>query len=188
MDSSKIFSRGKIRALPSPYFKSKPTGDRIELIDIEHIFTSEADTALTPKRIYKLYMDKVELEITEYNNTYGSASINTGLMQYEFDDFDETNDSLMLANVTKKFGGTEFTENITFTKGNIKAVENDNNELLYFQIRQPIIMRGSIYKPTDPFKLVDNQPIVGIATYEFYPRRKISAKDISDIGIWKRVK
>jgi hypothetical protein len=109
-------------------------------------------------------------------------------MRYEFDRFIESNDSLTLFNVSKKFGGKVFSENTSFEKGNIKIVENDAKKLLYIQIKQPIVERGSIFKPTSPFELVPNQPIVGIATYEFYPRDSLTTENLSEYGLWRRIK
>jgi len=190
LDSTEIFSLDKIIDFPTEYFNSKPKGENLDLIKINYGSspTTEKDTVLTPIKIYKKKINGSELSVTEYNLTYGSATINTGLMRYEFDSFEESNDSLTLFNVIKEFGGKAFSENPSFEKGNIKIVENDDKKLLYIQIKQPIIERGSIYKPTSPFELVPNRPIVGVATYEFYPRDSLTTEKLSEIGLWRRVK
>ena len=190
LDSTEKFSLDKIIDFPTEYFKTKPTGKILDLIKINYGSTSttEKDTILTPVKKFKKTINGAELLVTEYNLTYGSATMNTGLMRYEFDSFEESKDSLTLFNVTKSFGGKSFSSNPSFEKGNIKIVENDNKKLLYIQVEQPIIERGSIYKPTSPFELVPNQPIVGVATYEFYPRDSLTTEKLSEIGLWRRVK
>lgn len=190
LDSTEDFSLDKIIDFPTEYFKTKPTGKILELIKINYgnSPTTEKDTILTPVKNYKTKINSAELLVTEYNLTYGSATMNTGLMRYEFDTYEETKDSLILFNVVKKFGGKEFSINPSFEKGNIKIVENDNKKLLYIQVNQPIIERGNIYKPTSPFELVPNQPIVGVATYEFYPRDSLTTEKLSETGLWRRIK
>lgn len=190
LDSTEKFLLDKIVDFPTEYFLSKPKGKSLDLIKINYSSspTTEKDTVLAPVKTYKKKINGTELTVTEYNLTYGSATINTGLMRYEFDTFKESNDSLTLFNVTKKFGGKNFSENPSFEKGNIKIVENDDKKLLYIQINQPIIERGSIYKLTSPFELVPNQPIVGLATYEFYPRDSLTTENLSEFGLWRRIK
>ncbi len=190
LDSTENFSLDKIIDFPTEYFKTKPKGKNLYLIKINYGSnpTTEKDTILTPIKSYKEKINGAELSVKEYNLTYGSATINAGLMRYEFDRCEESNDSLTLFNVTKTFGGKLFSHNPSFLKGNIKIVENDDKKLLYIQIKQPIIERGSIYKPTSPFELVENQPIVDVATYEFYPRDSLTTEKLSEIGLWRRVK
>lgn len=190
LDSTEKFSLDKIIDFPTEYFQTKPKGGNLTLIKINYGTnpTTEKDTVLTPIKRYKEKINGSDLTVTEYNLTYGSATMNTGLMRYEFDNFKETSDSLTLFNVIKKFGGKIFSENPSFEKGNIKIVENDNKRLLYIQINQPIIERGNIYKPTSPFEIVYNQPIVGVATYEFYPRDSLTTEALSETGLWRRVK
>lgn len=190
LDSTEKFSLDKIVDFPTEYFFSKPKGKNLDLVKINYGSspTTEKDTILTPIKIYRKKIKGTELSVTEYNLTYGSATINTGLMRYEFDRLEESNDSLTLFNVTKKFGGKDFLENTSFEKGNIKIVENDDKKLLYIQIKRPIIERGSIYKPTSPLELVPNQPIVGVATYEFYPRDSLTTENLSEFGLWRRIK
>jgi hypothetical protein len=190
LDSTESFSLDKIIDFPTEYFKTKPTGKILELIKINYdsIPTIEKDTILTSVKNYITKINGAELSVTEYNLTYGSATMNTGLMRYEFDTYEETKDSLTLFNVTKNFGGKLFSSSPSFEKGNIKVVENDNKKLLYIQVNQPIIERGNIYKPTSPFELVANQPIVGVATYEFYPRDSLTTAKLSETGLWRRVK
>lgn len=188
LDSTKNFTLDKIVDFPTNYFKKKPTGNHLELIKLNHIETTEKDTLLTPVKNYKTKVNDTQLTVTEYNLTYGSATKDTGLKEYEFDNIKETKDSLMFLNVSHKFGGKEFNKNHSFEKGNIKIVEDENNNLLYVEIEQLIIGRGSVYYSTSPFELVPDRPIVGKATYHFYPRNPLSTEGISDIGIWRRIK
>src|SRR5690554_2102964 len=182
LDSTEDFSLDKIIDFPTEYFKTKPKGKILELIKINYGGSppTEKDTILTPVKNHKTKINNAELLVTEYNLTYGSATMNTGLMRYEFDTYEETKDSLTLFNVTKNFGGKLFSSNPSFEKGNIKIVENDNKKLLYIQVNQPVIERGNIYKPTNPLELVPNQPIVGVATYEFYPRDSLTTEKLSE--------
>ena len=67
-------------------------------------------------------------------------------------------------------------------------MDSTNNNISYIEIEQAIITRGNIYKPTAPLELISNQPIVGSATYRFYPQTNINSRTLTDYGIWKRVK
>lgn len=190
LDSNETFTKSKIDRLPCSYFITKPSIDNLKMLNIDFgkIPRTEKDTLLTPKGQYIKNFNGVQFNITEFNNTYGSATMNTGLMRYEFDSLKETKDSLTFYNVTKIFGGKFFPSTTSFLKGNIKVVDSKDNRILYVQIEQAIIERGNIYKPTSPLELVPNHPIVGSATYKFYPRTAINSKTLTDFGIWKRVK
>jgi hypothetical protein len=100
----------------------------------------------------------------------------------------ETADSLTFYNVTKKFGGKQFPSTTSFVKGNIKVVDSTEGNINYIDVDQVIIKRGDIYKPTKPLELVSNQPIVGMATYRFYPRQATKTTVLTDYGIFKRLK
>jgi hypothetical protein len=190
LDSSETFLKSKIDPLPGSYFITKPMIDnfRILVIDNEGIPITEKDTLLTPIGEYSKKFNDVMFKITKYNETYGSNSFYTGLMCYEFDSLKETKDSLIFYNVTKKTGGKIFPQITSFLKGNIKVIDSNDNKIIFIQIEQAIIQRGEIYKPSSPFKLIPNQPIVGIASYLFYPRKTIYSSILSDYGIWKRIK
>jgi hypothetical protein len=190
LDSNEMFTKSKIDRLPCSYFITKPTIGNLKMLDIEYGQNprTEKDTLLTSNGQYTKTFNGVQFDITKYKDTYGSATMNTGLMRYEFDSLKETKDSMTFYNVTKKFGGRIFPSTASFLKGNIKVVDSKDNRILYVQIEQAIIERGNIYKPTSPLELVPNQPIVGSATYEFYPRTTINSKTLTDFGIWKRVK
>jgi hypothetical protein len=188
LDSNATFSRSRIEELPCFYFSTKPKIGNLKMLDISNRESSEGDTLLIPTRQYSRIFNGIEVEVTEYNNTYGSATMSTGLMEYEFDNFQETRDSLIFHNVTKKFGGRIFPSTTSFLKGNITVIDSLDNTITYIQIVQAIIGRGNIYKPTSPLELVPDQPIVGFATYRFYPRTKINSRSMSEYGVWKRVK
>ena len=190
LDSNETFTKSKIDRLPYSYFITKPSIENLKMLNIVFgiIQRTEKDTLLTPKGQYIKKFNGVQFNITEYNDTYGNATMNTGLMKYEFDSLKETKDSLTFYNVTKIFGGKLFPSTTSFLKGNIKVVDSKDNRILYVQIEQAIIERGNIYKPTSPLELVPNQPIIVSATYEFYPRNTINSKTLTDFGIWKRVK
>ena len=189
LDSSISFSKNRIKELPCTYFSARPTSSNFKMIDINYGQnpTTDKDTLLRPRKSYSKKIENVQIDVTEYNDTYGSATTSTGLMEYEFDRFKETADSLTLYNVTKKFGGREFPSTVSFTKGNIKIIDSTNYDIHHIQIDQVIIQRSDIYKPTKPLELVPNQPVVGMATYYFYPRTPIKSTGLTDYGIFKRV-
>lgn len=189
LDSAISFSKDRVKELPCRYFSARPTNSNFKMIDINYGQNprTEKDTLLTPQKKYSKKIDNVQVDVTEYNDTYGSATTSTGLMEYEFDRLKETADSLTFYNVTKKFGGKEFSSTVSFTKGNIKLIDSANNDISRIQIDQVIIQRSDIYKPTKPLELVPNQPVVGMATYYFYPKTRMKSTDLTDYGIFKRV-
>lgn len=190
LKANEPFTESKIERLPGSYFSTKPEIGNLNLVDIQNSTnpTTQKDTLLTPAARYTKTFNGVKFNITTYHQTYGSATMNTGLMRYEFDGLKETNDSLIFYKVKTKFGGKTFPSTTSFLKGNIKLIDSSDHKILYVQINQAIIERGSIYKPTDPLKIVSNQPIVGNAIYEFYPKNTIKSTSLTDIGIWKKVK
>ena len=190
LDSTVLFSKGKMKELPCTYFAAVPTHSVFEMIDINYGQNPriEKDTLITPTNLYSNKVGDIQINVTEYNDTYGSATSSTGLMEYEYDSMKETADSLTFYNVTKKFGGKEFPSTASFVKGNIKVVDSTEGNINYIDVDQVIIKRGDIYKPTKPLELVSNQPIVGMATYRFYPRHSTKTTSLTDYGIFKRVK
>ena len=189
-DSIEPFSKNRINKLPCTYFLAKPTRSEIRMIDIDYGQSprSAADTLLTPTRTYSKIIEGMSVEVTQYKDTYGSATTSTGFMEYEFDRFEESTDSLTLYNVTKRTGGRQFPTIVSFAKGNIKVVDSANYDIVYIAVDEVIIQRSDIYKPTKPFELVPNQPVIGLATYCFYPRTIIKSTALTDYGIFKPVK
>lgn len=189
IDSSDKFCETNFTELPSTIFKGKPSNNNFNIISIRYknSQTTPADTSLKTSNSYSLKIDDIRFKVEEYFKTYGSATKTTGLMEYRFSGFKETSDSLYFQNIVKVFGGKVFKQNQAFEKGNIKIVEA-NDSVKYIEVLKPIIERGPIYEPTDPFLLVENRPIIGTAFYKFYPTNKILSSQFSDYGIWKEVK
>jgi hypothetical protein len=189
LDSTVSFANDKMKKLPCTYFAAVPNDSVIEMIDINYGQNprTERDTLLTPIKRYSKKVGNLQINVTEYNDTYGSATSSTGLMEYKFDSMKETADSLIFYNVTEKFGGKEFPSATSFVKGNIKVVDSTKGNINYIDVDQVIIKRGDIYKPTKPLELVLNQPIVGMATYRFYPTQMTKTTTLTDYGIFKRV-
>jgi hypothetical protein len=189
LDSSTVFSSDEIAKLPSSYFVGKPVAGHLHMLVLDYGQGQESpkDTLLTPVREYTKKYNEVEVAVTEYKNTYGSATMDTGLMQYRFESFQEKPDSMIFYSVTDKYGGPTIPA-MAFVKGNIEAVEFAGDTVAYFEINRAFIGRGSIYKSPKPFQLVPNQPIVGMTTFYFYPRKTVKAVSLSDVGIYKKVK
>ncbi|WP_426670445.1 hypothetical protein ACPPVU_04195 [Mucilaginibacter sp. McL0603] len=189
LDSNDVFSRNNIKPLPCYYFENKPTGKQLKMIDITDgpNPSTAKDTLLVPEKKYSITNSGFIINVTEYKQTYGSAISTTGLMEYSFDGFKETKDSLVFYQVKKKFGGKDFSGMVPFLKGNIKIIESAGKQIDHIEIDQAIITRGPIYKPTKPLELVANQPIVGFATYYFYPNKNISSAQLTDFGIYKQI-
>jgi len=190
LDSAVPFSKDKIKELPCTYFAAVPTHSAFEMIDINYGQNprTERDTLLTPTNRYSKKVGTLQINVTEYKDTYGTATSSTGLMEYEFERMNETADSLTFYSVAKKFGGKEFPPTTSFIKGNIKVIDSVGGNINYIEIDQVIIKRGDIYKPTKPRELAPNQPIVGIAAYRFYPKQETKTTALTDYGIFKRVK
>jgi hypothetical protein len=189
LDSTVSFSKDKMKELPGTYFAAAPKRSVFEMIEINYGQNprTERDTLLAPTNRHSKRFGNLQINVTEYNDTYGSAT-STGLMEYEFDSIKETADSLTFYNVTKKFGGKELPSATSFVKGNVKVVDSTGDNIIYIDVDQVVIKRGDIYKPTKPRELVSNQAIVGVATYRFYPRHATKATALTDYGIFKRVK
>jgi len=188
LDSNLTFSKNKIDMLPGDYFEGKPAINNLKMIDITvKGQITEKGTLLTPLKKYSKEFSGLKVNVTEYQETIGRASFNTGLMEYNFKNLKETNDSLILYGIKKKFGGKTFSSTTSFVKGNVKVIESANNNIDHIEIQQAVITRGEVYK-TGTTQLLANRPIVGFATYWFYPKSIISSNALTDWGIFKNVK
>lgn len=190
LDSGTVFARSKIARLPSAYFATTPAPDNLRLITIEgqQTPTVAQDTLLTPRRQYDQRFNNVPFHVTEYHDTYGSATMDTGLMEYSFSQVRETADSVIFYHVTKKFGGRDFPATVAFPKGNIRVVDSARHYVNHIEVEQFVRKRGAVYLPPARMKLISNQPIIGWAFYWFYPRQRMRSAALTDWGIWKRVK
>jgi hypothetical protein len=188
LDSSEVFTRRTIELLPYGYFSAPPKGNELNLIHVDHHRTSASDTSRDPLRAYVMNSGGVQLNVVDYSVTYGSATFDTGLMRYDFDHFTEGPDSLTFHGVTKIFGGHELPSTFSIEKGNVWINDSADYIVLSIAINRVVNIRGRIYKPTSPFEIVPDQPIVGVVTYEFFPRGVIYSTELSDYGVWKNVR
>lgn len=188
LDSTEKLTRGKIDLLPSGHFCAPPSGKELCMTSISYRRTTEQDTIRAPIKAYAEDIRGTRFRVTEFAQTYGSATFDTGLMRYEFDDLSEGTDSLTLNGVSKIHGGHEMTGTVTFEKGNVWVDDFADHRIRSILIECVINKRGRIYKPTSPFEIVPDRPIVGVVTYEFFPRDTIYSTSISDFGIWKPVR
>jgi hypothetical protein len=190
LDSGAVFSRAVADKLPGAYFVGRPSRGNLRLLAFDYRpgTTSPQDTLLLPARRYVQRCHGVAVAVAEYRPTYGSATEDTGLMEYRFAGCQEGPDSLTFTGVRRVFGGRDFAATVSFPKGNIKAVEFAGDTIAYLEIAQAVIGRGRVYLPRRPLALVPNQPIVGLATYRFYPGHTLAAAALSDAGIYKKVK
>ncbi len=189
LDSNLKFSIKRIDELPCDYIDGKLQIENLKMIRIAGPLTPTfpKDTLLTPLKKYSKRCDGVNVNVTEYNETYGSA-IGTGLMEYGFENFKETDDSLIFYGVAKIFGYKELPAVAAFCKGNIRVEDSSSGNINYIAIRQMVITRGEIYKPTKPLEIVENQPIIGQAELWFYPKHAMKSSLLTDYGIYKQVK
>ncbi|RZL44839.1 MAG: hypothetical protein EOP00_18885 [Pedobacter sp.] len=190
LDSAEEFNMSKITSLPGSYFAEIPTKDYIKLIRVNNGEnpTTEQDTVLKPSKHYFKNIKGIKYEVTEFNDTYGSSTMNTGLMKYEFEMVKETNDSLTFENVVHKFGGIKWPSKISFPKGNITVVDDTTGRVHRIVIEQFIRMKGEIYKPSKPLEIVTNQAIIGFATFYFIPKKHIKSSALTNEGIFKQVR
>ncbi|PTS98931.1 hypothetical protein DBR11_13760 [Pedobacter sp. HMWF019] len=179
----------KITSLPGSYFAEAPRKDYIKLIQVNggKNPTTAKDTILNPSKHYFKNIKGIKFEITEYNDTYGSSPMNTGLMEYEFETIKETNDRLIFENVTHK-AGIELPSKISFAKGNITIFEDTTGRIHRIIIEKFIRMKGEIYKPTKPLEIVPDQAIIGFATFYFIPKKLLYSSAFTNEGIFKQVR
>lgn len=185
LDSSIAFSRGKITPFPADYFSARPTANHLEMVKVNSTTSSPADTLMTPIDYQSNTINGIHVDLTDYRESYGSTPL-ASLSEYQFDSCSETTDSLRFYNVVRRFGARALPSTATFVKGNIR-VWSTADSIRQIDIDQLIIQRGDIYKPTKPFELLHDQPIVKLATYFFYPAHRLPPSRMSDNGIFKQV-
>ncbi len=190
LDSTEEFDMSKIISLPGSHFAEVPNKDYIKLIQVNNSEnpTTPNDTILTPSRHYFKNIKGIKFEVIEYNSTYGSSPMNTGMMEYEFETIKETNDSLTFEFVVHKFGGIKLPSRFSFPKGNITLLEDTLGRVNRVVVEKFIKMKGEIYKPTKRLELVPNQAIIGFATFHFIPKKLINASELTNEGIFKQVR
>lgn len=190
LDSAEEFNMSTIAALPGSYFSETPTKDLIKIITVRNgeNLTTPKDTVLNPSNHYSKNIKGIKFDVTEYNDTYGSSPMNTGLMEYEFETIKETNDSLTFENVIHKSGGIEWPSKVSFPKGNITVFEDTTGRVHRIIIEKFISMKGEIYKPTKPLEIVPDQAIIGFATFYFIPKKLLNSSALTNEGIFKHVR
>ncbi|MBE9583954.1 hypothetical protein IM792_05795 [Mucilaginibacter sp. JRF] len=107
-------------------------------------------------------------------------------MDFKFSDVSENADSLIISGIDKSSNVRSFPNKQAFVKGDIKVVERDDRSIEYILVQEFIRKRGDVYYPKSPFEIVHNRPVVGIASYFFYPKNKMPASKISNNGIFKK--
>jgi hypothetical protein len=192
LDSTIRFSRNEIvisgektNRLPWNIFESTPRKKAFRMVDIVQNSYNPGDTSLIPIRSYSKTYNNNSFTVTEYHITYGAGSSSS---DFNFDSLRETKDSVIFYNLKCIYCRYKLSSTASFVKGNIKIIDTGDFKLDHIEIQQPFIGRGSIYKPSDPLKLVPNQPIVEIVTYSFYPSKPLSSTPLSDYGIFKQIK
>ncbi|ETZ23372.1 hypothetical protein N824_18085 [Pedobacter sp. V48] len=190
LDSAEEFNMSKITSLPGSYFAETPRKGYIKLILVNNGEnpTTAKDTILNPVKHYFKNIQGIKFEITEYNDTYGSSPMNTGLMEYEFGAIKETNDGLTFENVVHKSGGIEWPSKVSFPKGNITVFEDTTGRVHHIIIEKFIRMKGEIYKPTKPLEIVPDQAIIGFATFYFIPKKLLKSSTLTNEGIFKQLR
>jgi hypothetical protein len=190
LDSAEEFNMSRITPLPGSYFLETPTMDSIKLITVRHgeNYTTSKDTVLNPSNHYSKNIKGIKFDATEYNETYGSSPMNTGLMENEFETIKETTDSLIFENVIHKSGGIVLPSKVSFPKGNITVFEDTTGRVHRIIIEKFIRMKGEIYKPTKPLEIVPDQAIIGFATFYFIPKKLLNSKALTNEGIFKHVR
>jgi len=188
LDSNVKFSRSQVDELPD-FIDGKLKIDGLNMIRITGTLTPPLpdDTLLTPTKTYSKLCNGVDVKIAEYKTTYGSI-VGGQLKEYKFDNFKETEDSLIFYDVIRIFGSKELPSVAAFCKGNIRIEDSLNGYIGHIAIKQMVIERGEIYKPTKPFEIVKNQPIVDQAELWFYPKGSLKSSLLTDNGIYKQLK
>ena len=188
LDSSETFAKDDVDELPCSYFSAIPGKDSLKMLEINCNLnpSTESDTLLIPVRQYSTDVRRIKIDVAEYKCTYGSSP-STYLMSYRFDSFKETADSLIFYNVIGKPDDTKFPSVTSFPKGNIKIIDSDKKDIIFIHIENAVIGRKGVFLPRST-ELLNDRPVVGFATYEFYPTSPIKSSLLSDYGFFKRVR
>jgi hypothetical protein len=188
LDSSTAFSRGRIDQLPTGrvLLLGPPAHDHVNLLAIDMRQVRPNDTLLQPVKHYTKQYGAIPVTVQEYHATYGQSPRLTGLQEYTFERLQETADSVCFYGVVPRRGSLLGPSIRCFGKGNIKVEASVSDTIRYLEIQQLVLKRDSVYKSDNPFALVANQPIVGEATYWFYPRKPLKANALTNWGIFQR--
>lgn len=188
LDSSTAFSRGRIDQLPAGrvLLLGPPAHDHVNLLAIDMQQVRPNDTLLQPVKQYTKQYGGIPVTVQEYHATYGRPRRLTGLQEYTFERLQETADSVRFYGVVPRRGSLLGPSIRCFGKGNIKMETSLSDTIHYLQIQQLVCERDSVYRADKSNELIAHQPVIGEATYWFYPRKPLKAKALTNWGIFQR--
>ncbi|WP_066223380.1 hypothetical protein [Formosa haliotis] len=102
-------------------------------------------------------------------------------------------DSIYFYGIEKKFGNNKKdTTNVSFQKGNIKIIADDNGKIFRLEISELFKDNATKFKykkgTNELTEKIENSPVVCIRTYYLIPKNEIYESEFSNYGIYKRVK
>lgn len=190
LKSTKGFNFREIKKLPLS-FLNDISSDSINSIKL---VSSGKNTINNDIRLLKTETTQIG-DIKLNTRYYEKCSVTKYCMlnEYSFDSFLETEDSLYLYGINRKFGNTykDLTET-GIKKGNIKIQSDSLGKVLRLEVEDLILTNGDYYVyeqgTANIIDTVRNNSIVCIATSYMIPTSKIYESDFTDYGFFKKVK
>lgn len=181
MQKGDSISIREIEQMHFDIFSSIPNQDTLSIIRLKDGGDKIPEFHSTTYANYKDFILRTDF----YNYSVGS---NCNL-SYNFSDFRETKDSLIIIGIEKiDFNLATSYNRISFLKGNIKLIESDSIIGCLEQISIPALLL-----PKYIGGKLDNQTIIkdssmyitGLVNFNFFPKKKIMTHEFSNSGFYK---
>ena len=192
MDSTEIFKLNSARKLPIYYLSDIPNRKQINSIGLKKAINNDS---ITLKIIESKNIQNNGIDIkVDYLEGYSGYSDATCLLnKYKFDTFKETDDNIYFYGVEKVFGNNiKNTTKVSFQKGNIKLITDDNGKLFRVEIRELFKDNATKFKykkgTNEMTEKITNSPVVCVRTYYLIPKNEMNESEFSNYGIYKRVR
>lgn len=193
-DSSEKFEISKVEGLPISNFADIPNADVINTVHTVYPEDRESFT-INPIQEQTLNIGTTQINITVYEALPGNTTPHCNLMEYKFNSFKETPDSLFFYGVEKDWDASsdpELPDGVGFKKGNIKLVGTADGIVGRIVIEEFFITTGErkIYKYGSRVldRIESNSPIICTDTFYFNPKNELFRNEFSDYGLFKRIK
>jgi len=191
-DSTRIFDISRVEELPISIFLDIPN---YKVINTAHTIYPEdkGSIKLTPIKNSSFTIGETQINLSIYERYPSNTVPNCNLIDYKFQSFTETPDSIKFHGITKTWDSSpDLPEGFGFRKGNIKLVGSIDGIIGRIVIGEFVNTLGErrVYKygTNELIEVEKNKPIVCTRTYFFNPEKELYANDFSDYGVFKRVK
>lgn len=189
-DSTEVVKMSKINeSLPFKYLVDLPN-DRIvkgiaflqpeEKFDIEEKIINK----------FSIRREGLEIQVIEREIYTGYSTINCFLHDYEFEEVQESGDSLFFKGISSKRESLpKLDKGIKFRKGNIVVHSDTSGFITQIEVSEIVEEVGDLYKykygTKELEQMIEDKFVLCVRNYHFRPTKKIHERELSSFGVFK---